>query len=377
MSAMPIKHEKSWIPDSIANWLPASLDPRNDPKWFSDASFTSNTTLREKTCRIGNQVVFAGSLFGAYTLATGGTGLPLYFAMTAMALACRKFGSATIGYLAYPIALVSLSPGNYLQRAGRLQADVLTSAGFKVQTKNIYKSGTGYNVALIAKPGTLRNQAWSIHALGNGMAFETSMADIARENHSRGFNTLIINGPSVGESGGWPTRYQLGAGYEAGLQFLEQGVKANRICMQGFSLGGGMMAEGILHHDFKFGIDNGIRYQAIFNSTFASLRDIAGALIGRVVTPILYATGTDLDVIAACKHLDDLNIPQIVLQHTHDDIIPAKVSLANKIQEVGLGRIVNVIKSGSVRRNAHNSPFPWLVNWRVALNMMWFKHGWR
>ncbi len=130
-----------------------------------------------------------------------------------------------------------------------------------------------------------------------------------------------------------------GAGFEAGMKFLEREVKATHIIMRGLSLGGGMMGEAILNHDFTAGMKKDIRYLFIADRSFSRLSTVAVALVGLVVQPIFYITGTEPDGVAAACKLSQLGIQQIIIQHTSergngsDYVIPDNASLAYELHK--------------------------------------------
>jgi hypothetical protein len=165
----------------------------------------------------------------------------------------------------------------------------------------------------------------------------------------------------VGSSGGWPTRYQLGAGFEAGLQLLEREIGATQIVMHGLSLGGGMMAEAILNHDFTEGMNRDIRYLSISDRTFSRLSSIAAHVVGAFVKPLFFVSGTELDGLGAAKKLSELGIRQVIIQHNSlnadgsDWVIPDSKSLAYKLHaEKGLQNKVFLESPGI----DHNGPLP-------------------
>jgi len=196
-----------------------------------------------------------------------------------------KVAAIAIGYLAYPAALISLSTGKKNISQNSESLDRLKNDGYSSKKITICKSGIQYDAVMIGHKSTIDNGKWTLHALGNGMSMEMVYDDLPRTNYKKDSNTLLINGPSVGQSGGWPTRYQLGAGFEAGLQFLEEQVQATHIALHGLSLGGGMMSEAILQHDFSQGQSKEIKYLVISDRTFSRLSDIASKLIVNVHLP--------------------------------------------------------------------------------------------
>lgn len=297
--------------------------------------FTAETENTEKATRVFNDIIFAGSLYGLYALATGDSGLLACASYISMAYIARKIASTLIGYMAYPAAFTSFNSTEIYDRYAKLQIDQLTVNGFQVKNVTLCKSGVKYDALAITFKPQIDNDNWVIHALGNGMMYEAMITELAQENYKNNCNTLLVNGPSVCSSGGWPTRYQMGAGFEAGIQFLEKEIKATRIIMRGLSLGGGMMAEAILNHNF-INSKKDIKYLFISDRTFSRLSAIAEELVGGICKPVFYITETELDGIAAARKLSDLNIRHIIIQHTDgltDGVIPDKVSLAYEMEK--------------------------------------------
>jgi len=191
--------------------------------------------------------VFVTALHSPYALITGPTGLVACASYLAVALVVRKIVTTIIGYRVYPAASMT---SETVKETEKSQISQLEAEGFILRKILLYKSSIRFDSVRITHPNTIDNGDWTINALGNGMCVEDSIARLAKENFANTCNTLLVNGPSVCQSGGWPTRYQMGAAFEAGICFLEQEVKATHIIMRGFSLGAGMMGEAILNHDF-------------------------------------------------------------------------------------------------------------------------------
>ncbi len=303
--------------------------------WKSIATYHAQTTFQEKICRVGNIAILGPALYGVYSCLTGPMGAIAY---VGIALAARKVASTVIGYCVYPAALTSMQCGEKrsLQKMGQQQIQALRDEGFFCKKITLYKSGTKYSAVLAGHSSTINNGKWTVQALGNMMTMEPRIKFYAKRNaENRESNTLLINGPSVSASGGWPTRYQMGAGFEAGIQFLEKKVRATHIAMRGISLGGGMMAEAILNHDFSTGQTKKIRYLSISHCTFSRLSTIVESIVGPIAAPIFYITDTELDGIGAAKKLSQLNIRQIIIQGIQgsDDVIPDSVSLAHALHQ--------------------------------------------
>lgn len=334
-------------------------DLEDRPNWLSLPKYEAETTVSDKVSRIVNNLTFGAGLCGIYAFATGGAGVLAYASYLSFGLAMRKIASTTIGYLVYPAAFTSFPcrGDDYIVEHGKREMSSLASENFIVKKISLHKSGTRYDAVLITHPDSIQNGNWTVNALGNGMSMEFSICKLAKENFANKCNTLLINGPSVSQSGGWPTRYQMGAGFEAGIRFLECEVKATHIIMRGLSLGGGMMGEAILNHDFTEGMKKDIRYLSITDRSFSRLSTIAGALAGQVVVPIFYATGTELDGVAAARKLSQLGIQQIIIQHTSergngsDCVIPDNTSLAYELHKDPTLENKTFLESQSIRHN--------------------------
>lgn len=322
----------------------------NSPAWLSRTTFEVESSPSDKIARVANNVAFGASVVGIYSILTGGTGLIAYASYLSMCVAVRKIASTILGFFVYPAAKSSLISSEVEKNIdiADLQISALECEDVIAKKITICKSGIDYAAILLTRKETLTNGKWTIHALGNMMDMENSVDRLARKNFEYGCNTLLMNGPSVNESSGWPTRYQMGAGFEAGLQVLEKEMEASHIIMNGFSLGGGMMAEAVLNHDFTDGLDQGVKYLFIADRTFSRLTKIAKHLareiakkeiVGTLVQKLFKITGTELDGIGAARKLSQLQIPQIIIQHFSpgrkgtDGVIPDKSSLAKALHE--------------------------------------------
>lgn len=366
---------------SDSNIPPLSSAPQpqfseNGADWKAITRFDANTTINERTSRVANHVAFGLGLYGAYSIFTGGLGL---LPCLGLLLSARKIASSAVGYFAYPAARWSTFSGakSEYRKIGQSSMEALGDLEFTAKKVSIVKSGIQYDATVITHSSTADNGKWTVHALGNGMAMEQLISQLAQENFQYGSNTLLINGPSVGESGGWPTRYQLGAGFEGGLQFLEQEVEATHILMRGLSLGGGMMAEAILNHDFELGLKRGTQYLSISDRTFSRLSDIAGQLFHPYVKPVLWAINMELDGVEAARKLSELNIRHIVVQHemqhegSHDGVIPDVTSLAHLLKQEEELNNKEFLESTSI---FHNSPLPHSIQSQLDTELNQFFH---
>ncbi len=307
--------------------------PIADPEeWKSvlRTTFTAETSPGEKTFRVLNYLILAT---GTYSALFATPGIVEY---ASMLLSARKVVSVIIGYQVYPAASFTKDT----QDRKFFEMNQLKKDSFFVKNISIYKSGTLYDAVIAGHTETIDNGKWTINAFGNGMRMEEYIQSTAWKNHKYQSNTLLINGPSVGQSTGWPTRYQMGAGFEGGLQFLEKEVHAKHIVMHGLSLGGGMMSEAILNHDFSPGMNKGVKYLSVSDRTFDCLSNVASKIMKLPLQPIFYLSGEELDCVSAAITLSELNIRHVIIQHSSpnndksDRVIPDNASLSSAIRNI-------------------------------------------
>jgi CHLPS protein DUF818 len=298
--------------------------------------FTAKTTLFESILRLVNNLIFVGAgatvallVCRKIQLLPPGVAYGAYFTV---ALAVRKIFATVIGYIAYPATTDSSRYRQELISEERNTLRALRKEGYIAEKIKLHKSGVIYDVTLVAHKDKINNGKWSIHALGNAAAIELQevLYDIPKRNCTLGANTLLINGPAVVRSTGFPTPYQMGAGFEAGLQYLSQEVKATRIAFHGLSLGGAMMSKAVLMHQF----DSKIRYFGVFDRTFSRLSDFAYELAGSIGQVFVLMVGAQLNTVSGVEKLRQLGIPHMIIQHTShknqgtDGTIPDRISLA-------------------------------------------------
>lgn len=127
--------------------------------------------------------------------------------------------------------------------------------------------------------------------------------------------------------------------------------------MRGLSLGGGMIGEAILHHDFTEGLKKDIRYLVISDRSFSRLATVAGAITHQLVKPIFYLVGLELDGVAAARKLSHLNIEQMIIQHIsgggagNDGVIPDNASLAYELHKGSTLKHKTFLESKSIEHN--------------------------
>lgn len=278
--------------------------------------FVASTSTKEKMMRAFNICVFALPLVAL-------TGVKLPFAATlvvgaALILAVRKVLEAAIGHIVYPVVLES-----YIDSYDKSRLHSFHELkGFSCRRIALAKLGYTYDSFAIEHDP---KAPWALVAGGNGWIGEEALCHVSSDFKKRGLNVLYVNGPGVARSRWFPTRYSMGAAQEAGLQLLEEVVKAKKIVLYGTSLGGGAQAEAICMHQFK----EGVQYLVWSDRTFDFLSNAAGDLaprifglegsgakvFGSVVKGLFYLIGLELDSVAGAKRLKELDIRHIVTQN--------------------------------------------------------------
>jgi hypothetical protein len=215
----------------------------------------------------------------------------------------------------------------------------------------IERNGVRYDGLLIGSPKTLQNGRWILQATGNGCPIEM-MADLfGQEYLSADFNVLMINGPSVGRSGGRADVRTIGEAQEAGLRFLETTVNAEQIGIAGHSLGASAIGEAILLHNFRDDISYLVIRQYAFDKTSNVVKKIMGLPILKQFSKYLVLKADlEMDNILSSRKLEELGIPEVIIQAVDpkkadpksplttkafisDGIIPAKASLGYRLMK--------------------------------------------
>lgn len=267
--------------------------------------------------------------------------------------AMRQIFARLIGHAVYPATFIFKKAE--LQKQYDDSCDYLQATGYRVQEVALIFGNHKYSAYLIGHKDEFDNKKWSVHLPPNAVNVESQMVNLAHQNYQNfKCNTLLINGPGVGKQEGYPIRRHMGKVVDLALQYLEKEVKATHISLSGWSLGGGMVAEGVLTHKFS---QDKTKYLGIFDRTFNRLSDEGplyvelivsdllpriivhhfgaynySSLIHRVCAVIatllkgitylaLPLTGTELDCTSGAKKLDAMGIKQIVIQHEHPHII--------------------------------------------------------
>lgn len=394
--------------------------------------FTAETSLLEKIKRIFNGLMF--SIVGAKLLfaipgvaklsgmAFGLIGsasflqIPAVLAIMAIAskiiiplaiiVVVRKVIAVVITHFVYPAVLVTLFSKREIDQVRGKAHEGLTRSQFEYRRVALNKSGIDYDAFVIEHKETKGNGKWVIAAGGNGWIGEHSVyklegISLAERFKEYGFNLLYVNGPGVGRSSGFPTSYSIGAGPEAGLQFLERAVKAKKIFLYGTSLGAGALAGAIENHEFR----KDISYMAWSDRAFDTLSNAASAIATimlkplfsrfgiklnpmageNLIKPLFFLLGIELNTLAGAKKLEREGITHIVTQNCEgpdtDGILPLgknsdglilnQASLYNGLIKAGMRKSERLKCYGNSKIN-HNGELPETVQNLVKVDVLAF-----
>ena len=302
---------------------------------------------------------------------------PKVIVSIALILAIRKIAAVAINFIVYPAARESLfADKEFFDKARSENFKNLNDDGYLCKRIALNKSGINYDAFAIAHNDLEIRQKnhWVMIAGGNLMIGEEWIVSLVNQFSKKNLNILYVNGPGVGRSSGFPTRYSIGAGQEVGLQFLENVVKAKKIILYGTSLGGGAQAEAILNHkEFK----KDVNYMVWSDRSFDTLSNAASSMITRLLKPLFFVLGIELDGVKGTKKLEQLNISHIITQNNDqnpqeenilslnkeiksagtDGVIPNNASLFVGLQKAGLKDSDRIKCYGNNQIN-HNGQLP-------------------
>lgn len=328
------------------NWNDVPISTQEEVEaYHATLNFSADTSLSEKVQRIFNDAMFfivgakilsalpvvkaaASSMLGSWSFAAIGgstlTQIPAIAAIIALApkiimtlaliVVIRKIAAVIVNHFIYIAAFESYYNKQAFNKERWEQFEKLNDRQFECRRIALNKSGIDYDAFVIEHKDTKGNGQWVVIAGGNGWVGERAI-DYCSGFKDLGFNILYVNGPGVGCSTGFPTSYSIGAGQEAGLQFVEKIVGAKKVLFYGTSLGGGAQAEAILmHEEFKENID----YIVWSDRSFDTVSNAASSMVTRLAKPFFFILGIELNGVAGAKKLEKLGIKHIVTQNNID-----------------------------------------------------------
>ena len=218
--------------------------------------------------------------------------------------------SRLIKFFARPLSL------DVLDETKRDGAAYLSRIDIETRDVIFEKDGIRYHGILMGHKDKIDNGKWIIQATGNCQPIELGFDNYAYHYANAGFNTLMINGPAVGHSEGQSTPDTMGDAQEIGISYLETVVKAKKIILAGFSLGGAAMSQAIKKHTFK----KEIEYLAVRQMTFDCASNVCAKVVGKGFPRLeelvrkLVHWACEMDSVAASRKLEELEIQEIIIQ---------------------------------------------------------------
>jgi alpha-beta hydrolase superfamily lysophospholipase len=265
-----------------------------------------------------------------------------------------------ITFVAQRIAMAALYPAqsffvkccrpslrtSHLDRRREELPERFAEQGYVIRHVKLEKDGTDYSGLWMGSPETLDNGKWVLHATGNVQPIERAV-DLVDSFQSIGYNLLMVNGPGVGRSDGIATAATLGEPQDIGISFLEHAIKANRLVLSGFSLGGAALGEAIHNHDFHLEGDEHKHYLVIRSMCFDSVGNVGRKKTSKgCFAPfskcVANWTKLEADNVASSRKLLELQIPEVIIQagegdtFAHDGMIPEKATLGRRLQKEGI-----------------------------------------
>ena len=217
----------------------------------------------------------------------------------------------------------------------------LQAQGFVVRHLTLEKNNVNYSALLIGHSSQIDNGRWILQATGNESPIEKWAVTFATQYRKAGYNLLLVNGPGVGRSEGPATPKSIGDAQEIGLQFLETKIDAKKMIIAGYSLGGAAIGMAILNHAFQTAErDYLVIRQMTFDRTSSIFKHYAHVIfpaVKPIIKSLVHWAGCEMDSVAASKKLEELEIPEVIIQagdeeaFAHDGMIPTKSTLAYRL----------------------------------------------
>lgn len=312
------------------------------PAWLKNNCFYIAPPQVDKVSNIAKYALLGLTIL-SFTLLTDNF-LPLQLISCAVLLmVVRKIIAILLVYKAYTVGK-SFSPFDprRMMEYKEAQIDKMAQEGFQIYERFFDYSNVRYSVVLIMHSDNLDNPKWILHSLGAGWEWENLITYYGKQNHQYGCNTLLVNGPGVSLSSGWPTRDQIVGAVKAGLYFLENIAKATHIILHGSCLGSAIASEAMLTHDFKILEERPLQYLVISHVAFSYVTTFIESVASPHYKPLIHFSGVEFDGIAAARVLSSRKIKQIVIQHiSHDGqgtdgLVKDRISLATHLHKANM-----------------------------------------
>lgn len=205
------------------------------------------------------------------------------------------------------------------------------SGEWKYKRITVLVDGLFVDAAIMGRASTLNNKKWVLASIGRTQTYEKVMTDKTFQSFLKDINSNVIlfNYPNIGASKGTRNTKNMVAAYKGILEFLEddkKGIGAKKIIGYGYSMGGGVQGEALKTHNFK----QDIQYLFIKDRTFSNLRKIFKSYSKGILNDFGSHFGWSLDSLESSKRLEQLKIPEIIIQATDEGNNPISDGVISK-----------------------------------------------
>ncbi|MGA8164658.1 MAG: CPn0927/CPn0928 family alpha/beta hydrolase fold protein [Waddliaceae bacterium] len=251
-----------------------------------------------------------------------------------------------IGALVVPASLQQLFNPTYANQQRR-RLNPYNEGDWNYKRISVQTDGYTIDGYIVGKTSTLANGRWVLFSNGNAEFYEDQFVSHSFKSilTSLDGNGILFNYPGVGASTGMPNRNAMAKAYRAMLNFLEdqdKGIGATEIIGYGHSIGGAVQGEALSTHKLK----EGVKYVFVKHQTFSDLDTLVSQILLKPFGFLIKIFGWNMSSVESSKKLQ---APEIIMQTanvetytdiskrpdliSHDDVIPAKSSLARALLE--------------------------------------------
>lgn len=202
---------------------------------------------------------------------------------------------------------------------------VTQGSPWKLKRLTLQFDGIKIDTFIVGKPHTLENGRWMMVANGNGEFAEDGPCrnDYLELLEEIGGNGIFFNYPGVEGSTGTPNKENMIKSCLLVIKFLEENINANKIVLYGHSIGGGVVSEASLVHEFK----DDKQYVIVKSRTFSTMEDAAASITNSpFLGKVSAAVGWNFDCVEGSKRSP---VPEIILQtitpSPEDDYYPCNI----------------------------------------------------
>ncbi len=224
----------------------------------------------------------------------------------------------------------------YLDETRANDSEEMRRKGFIVRHVCFERNGEKISGILIGHKDTIHNGKWALQATGNIQPVDLGVSLIGEIYHKQNYNVLMLNNPGIGRSEGTATPDTIGSTQQMGIEFLETALKAKKIILAGYSMGGGAISLAILKHNFK----KDVQYLVIRQMSYNRVSEVCRHVLNWSWAPaIVKWADCEIDSLPASRKLQELGISEVIIQSCdqdsramHDGAIPDPATLHHGVE---------------------------------------------